>query len=88
MNQIYEMGKEEGIAICTDCGKILYTRKAAGYLVNEMHGRHGMRRYSGKVPLRLYHCNYNPGFYHVTSKRFNPDDPIIKRKKKYLENVA
>lgn len=86
--QLNESENEAKVVICSDCNKILYTRKAAGYLINEMHGRHGMRRYSGKVPVRLYHCNYNPGFYHVTSKRFNPDDPILTNRMKDLENVV
>lgn len=79
---------DENPVVCGDCGKILYSRKEAGYLINEMHGRHKMRRHTGKVPVRLYPCAFNPGFYHVTSKRFNPDDPIIKTSRKYIENVA
>lgn len=86
MNQFYEMETEKNF--CQECRKILYSRKTAGYLINEMHGRHGMRHHSGKVPVRLYPCIHNSGFYHVTSRRFNPDDPIIKTKKKYLENVV
>ena len=80
--------EEKKTIVCVNCGKILYSRKEAGYLINEMHGRHGMRRYTGKVPIRLYPCSHNSGYYHVTSKRFTPDAPIIKAKKKYLENVA
>ncbi len=86
--QLNEFLEEKKPVVCDNCGKILYSRKEAGYLINEMHGRHGMRRYAGKVPVRLYPCSHNSGFYHVTSKRFNPADPIIKAKKKYLENVA
>lgn len=86
--QLDEHEKEENAVICADCDKILYSRKEAGYLINEMHGRHGMRRHSGKVPVRLYHCSFNPGFYHVTSQRHNPADPILKTKKRYLKNVA
>lgn len=83
-----EYQEEVKAVLCSDCNKILYSRKEAGYLINEMHGRHGMRRHTGKIPVRLYPCTHNSGFYHVTSKRFNPDDPIIKTKKKYLETVA
>ena len=86
MNHFIKMKTEKHI--CVDCGKILYSRKEAGYLINEMHGRHGMRRYTGKVPVRFYQCIYNSGFYHVTSKRINPDDPIVKTNIKYLGNVA
>lgn len=80
--------EEKKPIVCDNCGKILYSRKEAGYLINEMHGRHGMRRYTGKVPVRLYSCIYNSGFYHVTSRRFNPEVLPIKAKKKNLENVV
>lgn len=86
--QLKEFSEEKKPMVCDSCGKILYSRKEAGYLINEMHGRHGMRRYTGKVPVRFYQCIYNSGFYHVTSKRINPDDPIVKTNKKYLGNVA
>lgn len=78
--------------ICRECGKILYSRSEAGYLVNEMRGKHGghseengyrKRRHSGKVPIRMYRCLYNVRLYHVTSKRKKPYDLIIKDKKKY-----
>ncbi len=79
-------------SICRECGKILYTRSEAGYLVNEMRGKHGKlyaygepinNHHRGRVPIRLYRCCYNFGLYHVTSKRKKPYDPIIKYKKKY-----
>ena len=65
---------------CHECSKILYSRKVAGYLINEMHGRHGRRRHTGKVPVRLYPCIHNLGFYHVTSKRFIPNNPLENEK--------
>lgn len=75
---------EETSVFCKECCKVLYTRKAAGYLVNEMHGKHGLRRHHGKVPVRLYPCFYKAGFYHVTSKHFNSEDPILRVNKKEL----
>lgn len=34
MNQFYEMETEKNF--CQECRKILYSRKTAGYLINEM----------------------------------------------------
>lgn len=79
--QLNECSNVNAVSVCPTCGKILYSRKEAGYLVNEMHGRHGMRRHSGKVPVRLYPCPQGNGFYHVTSNKVNPRHQIAKRKK-------
>lgn len=49
---------------CSFCGKICYTQREAGYLLNT---RSSHSKHREKVPRRKYFCK-QCGYYHLTSE--------------------
>lgn len=60
---------------CSEAGKVCYTAREAGTVINETHSHHygGARRLRSKtIPKRKYVCP-DCGYYHVTHHAFFAD---------------
>lgn len=51
------------------CGKVVYEKSEAAYIVSFAHTRKGGHHYRGKkIPIRYYYCRDCNG-WHVTSQK-------------------
>jgi len=70
------MDDEENRERCS-CGKLCYTEREAGGIVNRLRTRH-RRCGQDDIPRRAYKCDVC-GMYHLTKKKANCERPKKRR---------